>query len=92
MSKKFPSFKKELLNLISSLEENPVQGAPVGRSCYKIRLSISSKGKGKSAGARVITHIHVIANTVFLLSVYDKSEIENISPADLTALLKEIAV
>lgn len=91
-SKKFPSFKTDLLNLISLLEENPNQGIPIGRNCYKIRLAISSKGKGKSSGARVITHLHVTATTVFLLSVYDKSEIENISSDDLSELLKEIAL
>ena len=91
MSKKFPSFKKELLHLISSLEEKPLQGVPIGRGCYKIRMAISSKGKGKSAGSRVITHVYVEATTVFLLSVYDKSELGNIDPVELTALLKEIS-
>lgn len=57
LSKKYPSLKEEFLQLIESLEENPVQGTSLGKDCYKIRLAISSKRKGKSGGARQITNI-----------------------------------
>lgn len=53
--KKFPSLKNEILDLIESLKTEPLQGTPLGDSCFKIRLSIASKNKGKSGGARVIT-------------------------------------
>ena len=51
LTQKYRSLKADLENLIASLEQNPVQGDPIGKSCYKIRVSISSKAKGKSAGA-----------------------------------------
>lgn len=88
--KKYPSLKSEYSDLIESLEHNPVQGTPVGHSCYKIRLSITSKGKGKSGGARVITHVYITGKTVYLLSIYDKSEQENISDKELASLLLEV--
>ena len=50
LSKKYPSLKAEYLQLIESLEQNPEQGTNLGNNCYKIRLSIASKGKGKSGG------------------------------------------
>jgi hypothetical protein len=28
--------------------ENPTQGTPLGKDCYKIRMAISSKNKGKN--------------------------------------------
>ena len=56
---KFLSLKKEFAELINLLKESPKQGTSVGNNCYKIRLAIASKGKGKSGGARVITHIQV---------------------------------
>ena len=90
LTKKFPSLKKELSELIVSLEENPFQGNPMGHHCYKIRLAIASKGKGKSGGARVISHVYVTANTVFLLSIYDKSEQENVTDKEILELLKDI--
>lgn len=90
LAAKYPSLKKELLTLINELQENPKAGTPIGNSCYKIRLAISSKGKGKSGGARVITNVYVLNKTVYLLSIYDKSEKENISDAELETLLAYI--
>ncbi len=46
--KKYPSLKKEYGELVISLKENPIQGDPLGKNCYKIRIAIKSKGKGKS--------------------------------------------
>jgi mRNA-degrading endonuclease RelE of RelBE toxin-antitoxin system len=88
--KKYPSLKYELVHLFESLESDPQQGKAIGNSCYKIRLSIASKGKGKSGGARVITHVYVKNTTVFILSIYDKSEQSSITEADILNLLKEI--
>lgn len=90
LAKKYASVKSEYAALVKSLKENPQQGTPIGHDCYKIRLSIASKGKGKSGGARVITHFYVSQDTVFLLSIYDKSEKENISEKQIKALLKLI--
>jgi hypothetical protein len=53
-------------------------------------MAISSKGKGKSGGARIITYLQILAHTVYLLSIYDKSEKENISDKELKELLKFI--
>ncbi len=72
--KKFHSLKKEYAALLESLEQYPQQGTPLGNNCYKIRLSIESKGKGKSGGARIITNIAIADETVYLLFIYDKSE------------------
>lgn len=88
--KKYPSLKKELLELVKELKRNPSQGIALGKNCFKIRIAISSKGKGKSGGGRIITNIVVTENTVFLLTIYDKSEQENITEKELEALLEFI--
>ncbi|MBP8766341.1 MAG: type II toxin-antitoxin system RelE/ParE family toxin [Ferruginibacter sp.] len=88
--KKFPSLKVEYANLIESLELEPEQGTALANSCYKIRLAIKSKGKGKSGGARVITHVQVVENNIFLLAIYDKSEQEDISDKEIGYLLSFI--
>ena len=72
------------------LEDNPIQGTPLGRNCYKIRLAIGSKRKGKSGGARIITHFVIAEDTVFLISIYDKSEKEILTDKELTELLKQV--
>lgn len=90
LAKKYPSLKEEYSGLIEQLGNNPKSGTPIGHDCYKIRLSIASKGKGKSAGARVITYVYIDETTVFLISIYDKSEKSNINNSELLQLLKEI--
>ena len=74
LTKKYPSIVGEISDLINRLETKPNTGTAIGNSCYKIRLSIASKGKGKSGGARVITYFYVKASSIFLLSIYDKSD------------------
>ena len=64
-----------------------MQGAPLGKNCYKIRLAIKSKAEGKSGGARVITHLHIVETTVILLTIYDKAEKEDLNPSELYKLL-----
>ncbi|PSR05565.1 MAG: hypothetical protein BRD50_00525 [Bacteroidetes bacterium SW_11_45_7] len=88
--KKFPSLKEELVELRNSLAQNPIQGVHMGWDCYKIRIAIASKGKGKSGGARVITHVYITGKTVYLLAIFDKSEQETLSKQELKELLKEI--
>ena len=90
LSKRYVSFKSDLLKLIQDLEENPIQGDNLGKSCYKIRLKIQSKKKGKSAGARVITYVHVGQEDVYLLTVYDKSDRESLKDGELGELLEAI--
>ena len=82
--------KAEYAALIEELEKNPEKGTPIGDNCFKIRLAIASKGRGKSGGARVITHIYIENDTVFLLAIYDKSEQADISDKELRELLAEI--
>jgi mRNA-degrading endonuclease RelE of RelBE toxin-antitoxin system len=88
--RKYPSLKADVLQLIVQLRGNPEIGSYLGNQCYKIRISIKSKSKGKSGGARIITHIVVTEQTVYLLSIYDKSEKADLSANELKLLLQEI--
>jgi len=88
LSKKYPSVKNDFKALVDSLKEEPKQGQPLGKDCYKIRMAISSKGKGKSGGSRVISCVKIVAESVFLLSIYDKSDKESISDKELDKLLR----
>lgn len=88
LSKKYSSLKSELLALVQGLKKNPEQGTAIGNSCYKIRLAIKSKGKGKSGGARVIINFVVANDTVYLLSIYDKSDKDTLSIKELDELLQ----
>lgn len=87
---KFPSLRNEIRALVKELKEEPAKGTPIGNSCYKIRLSIASKGKGKSGGARILTHVIFKDNNVYLLSIYDKSEIKSLTTKEVQELIKLI--
>jgi hypothetical protein len=72
------------------LQANPITGVPLGNDCYKIRLAITSKGKGRSGGARIITCVKVVQENIFLLAIYDKSAMENIDDKTLKERLKAL--
>ncbi|MEO6405764.1 MAG: type II toxin-antitoxin system RelE/ParE family toxin [Ferruginibacter sp.] len=85
---KYASLQSEIEELGESLSRNPVMGTALGNDVYKIRLAIASKNKGKSGGARVITFVKVLAEKVYLLSIYNKSEKESISNKEIELILK----
>jgi mRNA-degrading endonuclease RelE of RelBE toxin-antitoxin system len=90
LAKKYHSIKSDLATLFETLEINPEQGTSLGNNCYKIRLSITSKNKGKSGGARIITNFVIADDTVYLLSIYDKSDKDNLTDKELNELLKYV--
>ena len=90
LSKKYPSLKKDFTSLVNSLKTEPKQGDLIGQNCYKIRLAIKSKGKGKSGGARIIINVVISEENVYLLAIYDKSDKSNITDLELKTLLKQI--
>ena len=79
---------------LDDLRSNPVMGTPLGEGVRKVRMTISSKGKGKSGGARILTYSvnkesdEEIKLTV--LSIYDKSKISNVSDEYISFLVKEL--
>lgn len=64
LAKRYKSFPKDLQKLVNELKENAELGTSLGGNVYKIRLTITSKNKGKSGGARVITYFYQIVETV----------------------------
>lgn len=87
MAKKFPSLKNEFAQLIIDISVNPESGTFIGNNCYKIRMAIGSKGKGKSSGARIITYLFVETESVYLLTIYDKSEKAGLKPNELNDMI-----
>jgi hypothetical protein len=62
----------------------------LGAGFYKYRLAVKSKNTGKSGGFRVITFEVVVSETeknATLITIFDKSEKENIPTATLKSIL-----
>ena len=94
LRKKYPSFESDYETFLDELEKNPFSGESLGQHTYKNRMAIASKGKGKSGGARVITY-NVQQQSddevlITLMTIYDKSDIENVSDAYLRSLVQQI--
>ena len=92
LAKKHHSIKTDISKLGEQLGEKPKLGDEVIKNCYKIRIAITSKNKGKSSGARVITYVYVAQETVFLLSIYDKGEQEDIENHELKSLIESLGL
>lgn len=88
--KKYASLKKELSELTSLLQANPTVGTSLGNNAYKIRIAIKSKGSGKSGGARVITYIVTENKEIYLLTIYDKSDLDTVLDTTLRKIIKSI--
>ncbi|MDR3694759.1 type II toxin-antitoxin system RelE/ParE family toxin [Mucilaginibacter sp.] len=74
LSKKHPGLLSDIAELSKELKVNPIKGADLGQNVYKIRMAVSGTNKGKSGGARVITFVVLVRETVFLAEIYLKNE------------------
>ncbi len=92
LAKKYHSFKTDLVELSVSLQENPQQGDALGKDCFKVRMAIASKNKGKSGGARVITCVKIEAENIYFLSIYDKSDQSTIEDDEIDVILKDLGL
>lgn len=88
--KKYPSLKIELAEIAESLSEEPTLGTPLGNETYKIRVSIQSKGKGKSGGARIITYEVTPQKEIYSLTIFGKTEFDSIDDKTLRRIIAVI--
>ncbi len=88
--KKYPSLKSELLNLCAILYAQPSTGTPLSNDTHKIRIAIRGKGKGKSGGAWIITYLITENREVYLLTIYDKAELDTIDDKSLKKIIDKL--
>ncbi|MGM9700082.1 MAG: addiction module toxin RelE [Prevotella sp.] len=93
LSKKYASFKQDLISFCQSLEDNPMQGAELYPGIRKIRMEIASKRKGKSGGARVITFNVLVDKAngdIILLLIYDKNEASTVNIETVKEIIEDL--
>ncbi len=91
LAKRHRSLKQDILDFTKSLQENPFQGDELSPGIRKIRMAITSKGRGKSGGARVITYTVLAAETegkVYLIDIYDKSDYSTVDVTVIQQMIK----
>lgn len=87
--KRYKQLPNDLKNLKQELTKNPKSGIELGHKCYKIRVVNSSIPTGKSGGFRVIYYYLDTDNNIYLISMYSKSELENIDDKIILDILKK---
>lgn len=76
-----------------SLQKNPFQGAELYPGIRKIRMPITSKGRGKSGSARVITANAIVAEhegRIALLTIYDKQDAATVDVKVIHQMAREM--
>jgi len=93
LKKKYNSLPGDLAIFESELLDNSNIGVDLGGNIRKVRVAVKSKNKGKRGGVRVITYTLILRltdKTIFLITLFDKSEKENISDAEIKQIIQKI--
>jgi len=85
---KFPKIKSDLINFINDLSSNPEMGISLGENIFKVRVPNSSIPTGKSGGFRIITYYQK-DDTLYLVTIYSKTEQDNILTEKLKKIVQE---
>ncbi|MDY0364539.1 MAG: hypothetical protein RBQ81_01610 [Arcobacteraceae bacterium] len=88
LSKKYKKISYDLCTLTKVLRDNPKCGISLGDNCYKIRVANSSIPIGKSGGFRVIYYYVDQKGTIYLISIYSKSDLENLDDEKILEIIK----
>ena len=89
LSKKYHSLVNDYEVLIEELLANPEIGDDLGNNTRKVRMAITSKNRGQSGGARIITCtvlLNMDNTDIYLLTIYDKGEKQSISQKEIKYL------
>lgn len=89
LSKKYKKIGDDLQELQNELLANPKSGIHLGNNCYKIRVANASIPSGKSCGFRVIYYYLDTNGVIYLMSIYAKSDLENLSDERILEILQE---
>jgi mRNA-degrading endonuclease RelE of RelBE toxin-antitoxin system len=95
LAKRHRSFIDDLQDFQEELLKNPYQGTELSPGIRKIRLTIDSKGRGKSGGARVITFTYLVDEkdgVVILLLLYDKADASSIKMNVVRKIIKDLGL
>jgi len=87
--KKYRSIKTDILELIEKLEKDYTIGIDLGSNLYKIRVKNSDIG-GKSGGYRVIYYTRLTNDRIYLLTIFSKTQKENIDVKSLKPIVDKI--
>lgn len=91
LAKKYRSIRNDIQPVIAQLERGELPGdqiSGIGYEVFKLRVRNSDIQKGKSGGYRLIYYVKT-ATGIILLTIYTKSEQEDIAADDIRSVIAE---
>lgn len=89
LKKRYRSLPADLKQLLASLVANPKQGKELYNGMRKIRVSFTSKSKGKRGGW-VIIRLAVNETSLTFVYIYDKSDFDYVSDEFLDQIIVDV--
>jgi mRNA-degrading endonuclease RelE of RelBE toxin-antitoxin system len=95
LKKSYPRMKKDFDEFLDEIEEDGDLGEDIpgvvkdGNKVFKKRMRNSSANKGLSGGFRIIEYLVTSDNVVFLLDIYSKNDVDNITAKEIRKQLVE---
>lgn len=92
LSKKYRHIRSDVQAIIEQLQAGELPGKQIPGTdfiVFKVRVKNSDVKKGKSSGSRLIYHVKE-ATIIFLMTIYAKSELVNISVDKIQEILNAL--
>ena len=88
LNKRYRSLPQDVNDVVNQIKADLKSGTPIKMGCFKHRVAIESKNRGTRGGGRLIAYVWIDKETVYLLTIYDKSEKETVTDAELAEMLR----
>ena len=82
LAKRYRSLIDDYEAFLDNLRLNPLQGDEIAPHVRKIRMAITSKGRGKSGGD----------GKIYLLLIYDKADTPNVKMNVIKEIIEELGL
>jgi mRNA-degrading endonuclease RelE of RelBE toxin-antitoxin system len=91
LAKRYRNIRKDVQPVIEQLQNGQLPGdsvAGVGYTIFKVRVRNQDVQRGKSGGYRIIYYVQT-ATQIILVTIYSKSDQEDIAAEEIQSILKE---
>ncbi len=90
LQKRFKNIEADCDTFLQNIQTIEHLGIHLGNGVYKVRIANSDKKSGKSAGYRLISYLKLLDGTLYLMYIYDKSDLDSVSEKQIDELIKKI--
>ena len=89
LQKRFKNIETDCEEFLQSIQTTAHLGINLGNGIFKVRIANSDKQSGKSSGYRLISYLKLVDNKLYLMYIYDKSDLDTISEKQIDTLIKK---